>query len=110
MTAAYGLVIPAPFNLHPSRYSYDKFYGIEPTIAWSAENRTPALTEEMPAPRTETSLPFPTLTAASDNSGDAEANDGNGDIKKDSEKADKKGEDAGDEGGWDRLWDVPKLG
>ncbi len=111
MTAAvYGSAIQTSFNLNPSRYSYDKIHRIEPTISWPAEIRTLALTAEMPAPRTETSFPFSTLTAASDNGGDAEANDGKGDIKKDNEKTDKKGEEEGDEGGWDRLWDCPKLG
>ncbi|MGB6065286.1 MAG: hypothetical protein WBG50_10785 [Desulfomonilaceae bacterium] len=111
MTAAvYGSAIQTSFNLNPSLHSYDSACGNRRTVSLHAGLRTFAEDREMPAPRTETSLPFSTLTAASDNGGDAEANDGNGDIKKDNEKTDKKGEEEGDEGGWDRLWDCPKLG
>jgi len=110
--AAYDLtnLIPSDINLCQCSWG----------IMWTNEfNRSPlalllsfAQGKEMLAtPPGKAGMARAMLTAARGNDDDEKAGDDKGDDKEDSKKGDKKDKEKEDEGGgWDRLWDAPKLG
>jgi len=108
---AYNPTISAHYNINPGQCSYDMTCGNELNATPPSWVHSLAEKKELrPTASGKARMACTFLTAAKADDDGEKNGDVDEDGKKESDKGDKDDKEKEDEGGWDRLWDAPKLG